>query len=93
MNQAISSERLYRMQPKEQAQMNQFQMKQNEFPTLPSQAMPKAAVGNRTVAPPGVEPKINESRDTAKILISVNENMLDMKGSMEEINYKVHQRS
>ena len=91
VNQALSTGKLYRLQPQEQAQINQFQMKHSEFPSLPQPLIPRAIVWNRTTTQSGMESNESMSGDTTKILMSINRNVLDMKENVHAINEQLNQ--
>ena len=64
----------------------QFQMKQNEFPPLPSQSS-RANPWKPVSAQPSVTTDGND--DTTKMLFLINQNILDMKENTQHINEKL----
>lgn len=89
VNQALSSGKLQRLAPQERVQPYQFQVKQNEFPSLPPPLMPCAAPWNQVASQPSGTINTNGSEDTTKMLISINQNILDMKENTYRINEKL----
>ncbi|CAF1410055.1 unnamed protein product [Rotaria sordida] len=71
VNNAISTGKLHRLMPQDRAQSIQFQMKQNEFPSLPS-LMSRTTTWKLASAQPSVTTNINESEDSTKMLFSIN---------------------
>ena len=86
VNNAIASGKLHRVVPQDRAQPMQFQMKQNEFPPLPSQTS-RANPWKLASAQPSVTTDGND--DTTKVLFLINQNILDMKENTQRINEKL----
>jgi len=87
---AISTGKLHRAVPQDRVQPVQFQMKQNEFPP-PSSLMTSTNAWRlaSTQVPITTSMNVDASVDTTKILLSINQNILDMKESTHSINEKV----
>ena len=87
VNNAIFTGKLHRIVPQDRAQPMQFQMKQNEFPAIPplnSRATPwKLASVQPTVT------NMNGSEDITKMLLTINQNILDMKENTHRIDEKL----
>ena len=86
VNNAIASGKLHRVVPQDRAQPMQFQIKQNEFPSLPLQTS-RANPWKPASAQPSVTTDRND--DTTKVLFLINQNILDMKENTQRINEKL----
>ncbi|CAF1337379.1 unnamed protein product [Rotaria sordida] len=75
VNNAISSGKLQRLVPQDHPQPMQFQMQQNDFPSLPSQT-PGATPWKLASAQPPKITNMNGSDDTAKMLLSAKDEKL-----------------
>ncbi|CAM2710897.1 unnamed protein product [Rotaria socialis] len=66
----------------------EFQTKQNEFPSLP-QCMSGATPWKLASSQQATTTNINGSEDVTKMLISINQNILDMKEYTHRIDEKL----
>ncbi|CAF4687653.1 unnamed protein product [Rotaria socialis] len=96
---ALSADKLQRLMPQDHVQPTEFRLKQNEFPSLPS-LMSCTTSWKQTSVPSAVTNNINGIEDTTKLLLSINQNILDMKDNtrridekLDCINEKVHRTS
>ena len=85
---ALSAGKLQRLVPQDHVQPTVFRLKQNEFPSLPS-LMSCTTPWKQTSVQSAVTNKINGIEDTTKILLSINQNILDMKDNTRRIDEKL----
>ena len=88
VNNAISSGKLHRLIPQDRTQSMEFQTKQNEFPSLP-QCMPGATPWKLVSAQQATTTNINGNENVTNILLSMNQNILDMKENTHRIDEKL----
>ncbi|CAF4642306.1 unnamed protein product, partial [Rotaria socialis] len=88
VNNAISSGKLHRLIPQDRIQSMEFQTKKNEFPSLP-QCMSGAAPWKLASAQQATTTNMNGSEAVTKILVSMNQNILDMKENTHRIHEKL----
>jgi hypothetical protein len=88
VNNAISTGKLQRLIPQDRDQQTKFQLKQNEFQPLPS-LMPRAAPWSQARVQPSVTSNTIGNEDTTKILLSINQNIVEMKENTHRINEKL----
>ncbi|CAF4157481.1 unnamed protein product, partial [Rotaria magnacalcarata] len=85
---ALSAGKLQRLVPQDHVQPTEFRLKQNEFPSLPS-LMSCNTPWKQTSVQSTVTNNINGIEDTTKILLSINQNILDMKDNTRRIDEKL----
>ncbi|CAF3510028.1 unnamed protein product [Rotaria socialis] len=85
---ALSAGKLQRLMPQDHVQPTEFRLKQNEFPSLPS-LMSCTTPWKQTSVPSAVTNNINGIEDTTKLLLSINQNILDMKDNTRRIDEKL----
>ena len=90
VNNALSTGKLHRLVPQECVQPMEFQMKQNEYPSLPP-LITRAAPWNLVSTQSLTTNNTNRSEDSTKMLISINQNILDMKENTYRMNDQVNQ--
>ena len=88
VNNALSTGKLHRLVPQEHIQPIEFQMKQNDNPSLPP-FMTRAAPWNLASTQSLTTNNTNGSEDSIKTLISINQNILDMKENTYRKNEKL----
>ena len=74
VNNALSTGKLHRQVPQGRTQPNQFQLKPNDFPPLPK-LLNRPAPWQTTTA----NTHTNGTEDITKVLLSINQNVLEMK--------------
>jgi hypothetical protein len=87
VNNAIFTGKLHRIVLQDRAQPIQFQMKQNEFPAIPP-LMSRATPWKLASVQPTVT-NMNGSEDITKMLLTINQNILDMKENTHRIDEKL----
>ncbi|CAF2130799.1 unnamed protein product [Rotaria magnacalcarata] len=85
---ALSAGKVQRLVPQDHVQPTEFRLKQNEFPSLPS-LMSCNTPWKQTSVQSTVTNNINGIEDTTKILLSINQNILDMKDNTRHIDEKL----
>ncbi len=80
VNNPLSTGKLHRQVPQGHTQPNQFQLKPNEFPLLP-QSLNRPASCQQTTALPTMNTRTNRTEDITKVVLSINQNVLEMKGN------------
>ncbi|CAF3476835.1 unnamed protein product [Rotaria socialis] len=85
---ALSTGKLQRLAPQDRVHPTQFRLKQNEFPSLPS-LMSCTTPWKQTSVSSAVTNNINGIEDTTKLLLSINQNILDMKDNTRCIDEKL----
>ena len=87
VNNAIAAGKLHRAILQDCVQPKQSQMKQSKFPPLSSR-MSQTAPWKQTSERPLIANNVNTSDDTTKILLAVNQNILDTKENTHYIDEK-----
>ncbi|CAF4854146.1 unnamed protein product, partial [Rotaria socialis] len=85
---ALSAGKLQRLMPQDHVQPKEFRLKQNESPSL-SSLMSCTTPWKQTSVPSAVTNNINGIEDTTKLLLSINQNILDMKDNTRRIDEKL----
>ncbi|CAF3694714.1 unnamed protein product, partial [Rotaria socialis] len=85
---ALSAGKLQRLMPQGHVQPKEFRLKQNESPSL-SSLMSCTTPWKQTSVPSAVTNNINGIEDTTKLLLSINQNILDMKDNTRRIDEKL----
>ncbi|CAF2205808.1 unnamed protein product [Rotaria magnacalcarata] len=85
---ALSAGKLQRLVPQDHVQSTECRLKQNEFTSLPS-LMSCTTPWKQTSVQSVVTNNINEIEDTTKILLSINQNILEMKDNTRRIDEKL----
>ncbi|CAF3408101.1 unnamed protein product, partial [Rotaria socialis] len=81
---ALSAGKLQRLVPQDHVQPTEFRLKQNEFPSLPA-LMSCITPWKQTSVQSAVTNNINGIEDITKILLSINQNILDMKDNTRHV--------
>ena len=85
---ALSTGKLHRRVPQDRAQPNQFILKPNEFPPLPS-LVDRPAPWQQTSATTSVNTNTKGIEDTTRVLLSINQNVLEMKDNYHGMDRKL----
>lgn len=98
VNNALSTGKLKRLLPHDHNQQTQFQLNQNDFQPLPQPLMPAAAPWRNASIQPSAAANSIGNEDITKMLVSLNQNIVDMKeywhrieGKMDRLNGKTDQ--
>ncbi|CAF1357854.1 unnamed protein product [Rotaria sp. Silwood1] len=78
VNNDLSTDKLHRLIPQEHSQPTQFQLNKNEFLPLPAQIQ-GSTPWKLTTAQPLITANMKENEDTTRMLLTINQNVLDMK--------------
>ena len=89
VNNALSTGKLQRLVPHDHNQQTKFQLNQNEFQPLPQPLMPSVAPWSKAPVQPSAAANTIGNEDMTKMLLSLNQNIIDMKEYWHRIEEKL----